>query len=469
MTCTHPLQRLALLAGLALAAVPLLCPPPAQAVPRQPAPPWPEFHLQHWSFDEALRQYPFNAAPSAIPEASLVESWSGYALRRVGERVTPFVLPEFAATNQVNFTTGTGAIRFWFKPDWGSPDTGDRGPGGYARLLEIVNLGTGHTAPTVQWSLYVTSDGSALFCSGQDQRGPRDYLRAPLQWAAETWHLVHLAYTATNSALYLDGELAAIGDPLPVPTAPTATELALVLGSDLAGASPAQGDFDELATFTRPPDAWNLTWYYHAAASRAALGPISQEELLALQAWREALQAAQAAAPNRALSSAEGGLGLLRLTQGVECANNQPPYLTNCFAAVADGTNWTFGFTIAGGTSGQVYDVLSSTLLGPSLATNTVWLTNAVPCEDYTFAHQPPLGAFYWLSLPGLGDTDDDGLPDWWETLHGLNPRVANTSGQDSDGDGLSDAQEYLYGSDPRSAPTWSLWVASPSTEGRLP
>jgi hypothetical protein len=40
-------------------------------------------------------------------------------------------------------------------------------------------------------------------------------------------------------------------------------------------------------------------------------------------------------------------------------------------------------------------------------------------------------------------DTDGDGMPDAWETEHGLNPNVANNNG-DFDNDGYTDLEEYL-------------------------
>ena len=49
-------------------------------------------------------------------------------------------------------------------------------------------------------------------------------------------------------------------------------------------------------------------------------------------------------------------------------------------------------------------------------------------------------------------DTDGDGIPDWWETLHGLNPNLAADATLDTDGDGQTNKAEYLAGTDPRNA-----------------
>ncbi len=54
-------------------------------------------------------------------------------------------------------------------------------------------------------------------------------------------------------------------------------------------------------------------------------------------------------------------------------------------------------------------------------------------------------------------DSDGDGLPDWWETLHGLDPRIpngVNGAWGDPDGDGLNNRAEYLAGTDPNDVDT---------------
>ncbi len=46
-------------------------------------------------------------------------------------------------------------------------------------------------------------------------------------------------------------------------------------------------------------------------------------------------------------------------------------------------------------------------------------------------------------------DDDNDGMPDWWEELHGLNPFDPADANQDPDGDGLTNLEEFLAGTDP--------------------
>ncbi len=49
-------------------------------------------------------------------------------------------------------------------------------------------------------------------------------------------------------------------------------------------------------------------------------------------------------------------------------------------------------------------------------------------------------------------DTDGDGIPDYWENFHTLNPNDPADAALDTDGDGLTNLQEFLGGSNPRDA-----------------
>jgi subtilisin family serine protease len=59
------------------------------------------------------------------------------------------------------------------------------------------------------------------------------------------------------------------------------------------------------------------------------------------------------------------------------------------------------------------------------------------------------------LAALGLGDSDGDGMPDWWELWHGLNPYDPSDAALDSDGDGVSNLDEYLAGTDPMDAASY--------------
>jgi hypothetical protein len=57
---------------------------------------------------------------------------------------------------------------------------------------------------------------------------------------------------------------------------------------------------------------------------------------------------------------------------------------------------------------------------------------------------------FFWAV--SLGDSDQDGLPDYWELGQGLNPNDPADAYADPDGDGYTNLDEYLLGLDPDAA-----------------
>ena len=56
-------------------------------------------------------------------------------------------------------------------------------------------------------------------------------------------------------------------------------------------------------------------------------------------------------------------------------------------------------------------------------------------------------------------DSDNDGIPDWWESLYGLNPGIADAH-FDSDSDGRTNLEEYNAGTNPVIADDWNKSIA---------
>jgi hypothetical protein len=70
-------------------------------------------------------------------------------------------------------------------------------------------------------------------------------------------------------------------------------------------------------------------------------------------------------------------------------------------------------------------------------------------------------------------DDDGDGLPQWWESAHGLSDSDPDDADIDSDGDGFTDGQEYLSGTDPKDSGSYLRMgqfsvVEQPSTGGQV-
>jgi hypothetical protein len=92
-----------------------------------------------------------------------------------------------------------------------------------------------------------------------------------------------------------------------------------------------------------------------------------------------------------------------------------------------------------------------------------------------------PLGSYYWSvqavdnGFAGgpwapeqsfvMADSDGDGLPDWWELMHGLNPNSAADAPLDFAGDGFTNAQKFAANLDPQDA-TNSLGITDTQPNG---
>ena len=103
--------------------------------------------------------------------------------------------------------------------------------------------------------------------------------------------------------------------------------------------------------------------------------------------------------------------------------------------------NWTLGNLASGATV-----TLTVTVKPTATATLTHSAVIAGDQTDPVSANDTRI-----LITSALLDTDGDGIPDAYESAHGMNPNDATDAAKDFDGDGFTNLQEYLIGTDPQS------------------
>lgn len=426
------------------------------AKPRPLSPPWPSFGLlQREGFDQ-----PYGFSTNQVIAAAIwTESWSGWALNRQGKLVEPWIVP-MVVSNSFRVEPERGAIRFWYRPDFASGG----GAGQPATLLELVTA-NGMTRE-IWWSLVVTPDGDEVHLMCQTEKGAESCLSSRVKWEAGSWHMLTLGFTPTNSALFIDDTLAAVGDGLATIPKEAAPLTSLVVGSGYFGTEPAQGQIEELCVFSGRKKMqqvmsnifglsvdWEIGLYYASLSKTAALGPISEAEIA-----ERATRAAQRKAAREALGIEEeigGGMQMMMMGGPIStCVTNSPLFITNTIVTFDTNTLWTVQFEIQGTNSPA--DVFTTTNLSGNSITNSqwVWLERGPSCYTYQYTNQPTAQSFYILGTmqdsdgdgltdayeklvsktrPDLWDTDGDGLSDGWEVSHGMNPLVdesAQTSGR---------------------------------------
>jgi|ERR1019366_4974046 hypothetical protein len=377
-----------------------------------------------------------------------------------------------------NLAVSSGTVMFWYAPrSWSGTNQGGNGPGEYVRLLEA-----GAYTPNSSfgwWSLYVDPAGANLYFSTQtnDLSGNVwTYLSAPIAWTTNYFHFVALTYSATNTALYLDGALAASGSPLTVYPGANALANGFFIGSDSNGVSQARGSFNTVATYNIPLDAGTIQQVYNQQADDYLINPLNT-------AMFRLSSATSSPAYTPTSFDVIAGIGNLQLAATGNCGNYWNPnivWFSDVTAWTTNGGTTTVKFTIEGGWTNYAYDVFATGAMQTPF-TNAIWfwLGQGHPCNTYT-VNIDSANAFLVLGTPqstngfGLTDayeslvakvspngpqTNSYGVPYAWFAGSGLVPIMAGLGTNDPDLDGLLNYQEYLYGTRPQVNEGFSIWT----------
>jgi len=359
-----------------------------------------------------------------------------------------------------NLTVNQGTITMWFAPDWASTNTGGFGPGGWGQLINVGQWTS--DASYGWWSLYTDPAGENLYFSAQDGAGTQtNYLSVPISWTFNAWHFIALTYSATNTALYLDGQLATNGVGVSVLPGTNVLANGFYIGSDTNGAAQAHGIFDDIYTYGIPLSSNAVVSLYANEKIGFGMNPYNFASDLILSAQSSTYTLSSASPTNMIIQDVFTGLGNLQdlgpSTNGcMDGTNAYNVWITNVVATmVGSGTNATMNlqFSIEGGSNNVPFDVFANSLLDFSTNTNKrwAWEGQGYQCKTYLLTNLPITTCFLILGTPQ--DTDGDGLTDAYELL------VSKTSptNYSTDGTGMADGWEILYfkqiGVDPNGDP----------------
>lgn len=376
-----------------------------------------------------------------------------------------------------NFSPSVGTVTFWFASSWSGTNAGGTGPGEYGRLFEAGAYTTNSSFGW--WSLYVDPAGANIYFSAQTNNSSgtySNYLSAPISWTTNYFHFVVLTYSATNTALYLDGALATNGPPLTVYPGQTALANGFFIGSDSNGVYQAQGLFNDVVTYNVPMDANTIQAIFNQEYAYYMMSP-----------WNTAMFKLISASSSPSFTatsySAITGAGNLQWAGNapvcVSGTNAMQVWFTNITATASSNGIMDVTFTIEGGQDGYAYDVFATGYL-QSPITNAVWawLGQGYHCNIYTVS-VPSVNAFLIMGTPqdsngdGVTDaysllvghidpngaqSDAYGVPYAWYLQNGLSPQSALL---DPDQDGLANYKEYQYGTRPQVSEGFSIWTVA--------
>jgi len=269
-----------------------------------------------------------------------------------------------------------------------------------------------------------------LYFSGQTNDGTEaTFLVAPIEWTSNRWHQVALTWSATNSALYIDGWLITNGLPVTCYPDPDVLTNGFFIGSDSSGGNQAHAMFDDVATYSYLLDD-------NTVELSAALDSVFY--------WGDPDNAANilpADTPNPSpppLGPIAGTGFFPYATNTPGCETNSTVWITNVVATTVPNGTRNLIFTIAGGYADLPYDVYAATNLTPPKIGNSswAWIGQGYSCNTYLITNLPATCAFLILGTPE--DSDGDGLTDAFELL------VSHTNSNlvDSNGNGISDGDE---------------------------
>jgi hypothetical protein len=415
----------------------------AQSGPPLPPIGWP---LEWWRFDDTNWLTTRGFPPISFTNIDLVPDWDTNALQVDSTNPAWLQYNVIESDGHTNLPITYGSVRFWYLPNWSSTNQGGTGPGVWGRLIDVGKYTT--NASYGWWSLYLDPAGDNLYFSAQTNTGiGTNYLTFPISWDSATWHQISLAYSSSNTALFLDGAAATNGPGISIWPGPGVVTNGFFVGSDHTGIAQAHGQFDDLWTYSFPLDTYDALdnyLFFDPLANPVAGGGFHMD----------GMGFTPGTTTNSQYSSNELWLGIL------------PPG-TNSWATNANASTVTI---FLNNTIADIeYELLVTT--NPNVPWTVAQTLIGSETTNYTVTTVPLTNAetVFFNALAYTLDSDNVGIPDWWQLKYfgyvGIDPNG------DPAGDGWSNIQKYENGMNPNvfyTPPAPSVFTINLNTNGNF-
>ena len=418
--------------------------------------------LDAWDFSGTNFLSLRHAAPTSLTNVALVPTWAGNGLQVDDTNAAWITYAVVETGGKTNLDLSQGTLEMWFSSDWDSSD----GIGNWGTLLQVGAWDTNLSTATGAWGCYISSDASTFYFSAQTNGVFTNYLNAPIAWYAGDWHQIVVTYSATNSALYLEGAFVTNGPGTSVIPSAAVLSNGFSIGSDgNTGLLQSRGVFNNIAIFNYPLDADTISNDYAYDSQFVYPLPFS--------GGFHTDDGPPSPGGGFGTNSGSGG----GYTPEIQTYGSNDFYLAVMpLGANAYTTNTnSLVVLLENTTADMAYQLLSTTNLNPPV----VWtveqnligseITNFTPAT-VAMTGRPTL---FFKGLAYGMDSDGDGLPDWWENkysttgfpLSSTNADTGDTGIQDgykmdSAGDGYNNLQKYQMGIPP------GTWVTPPAPAG---
>ncbi len=154
-----------------------------------------------------------------------------------------------------------GSIRLWYRPDWSSRSLGGKGPGTFARLLELGENSSNQTKGW--WALYLNRFSDRILLASKQRGFAVPQLSATIQMQEGQWYEIVLTYTSTHSSIFINGERIGTGQGMrQYPSDADRNASGLWVGSSSSGTFQANGTLDELEIYNYVLDAETIRSNY---------------------------------------------------------------------------------------------------------------------------------------------------------------------------------------------------------------